>query len=100
QARAASVERAGLQPHIRPASLVPALTPGPRRQPLAGFLRLERDEPAIRRGADHLQGLRDLELDLGPPGRRLLLASVLLPPARPQLRQPTRPPGHLQSPGL
>ena len=43
--------------------------------------------------ADHLHRHRDLELDLGPGRRRLLLAPLLLPPARPQLRQPRGPGG-------
>ena len=39
----------------------------------------------------HLPGLRDLELDLGPGRQRVLLAPLLLAPARPQLRQPRGP---------
>ena len=42
----------------------------------------------LPRRPHHLPGLRDVELDVGPGGRRLLLAPLLQPPARPQLRQP------------
>ena len=44
----------------------------------------------VPRGAHHLQGLRDLELDVGPGRRAVLLAPLLLAPARPELRQPAR----------
>ncbi len=37
--------------------------------------------------AHHLQGLRAVELELGPGRARLLLASLLLAPTRPQLRR-------------
>ena len=40
--------------------------------------------------AHHLHRHREVELDLGPGGQAVLLAPVLLPPARPQLRQPAR----------
>ena len=62
----------------------------------ARLLRLEHDRRPLHRRAHHLQGLRALELDLGPGGRRLLLAPLLLPPARPQLRQPDGPEGDLR----
>ena len=65
----------------------------PAGQPLARLLRVERHARAVPRRPDHLQGLRDVELDLGPGRRRVLLAPLLLPPARPQLRQPRGPPG-------
>jgi len=41
-------------------------------------LRLERDQPEIPGRPDHLQGLRGFQLDLGPRGRRVLLAPLLL----------------------
>ena len=44
----------------------------------------------LRGRADHLHRHRAVELDVGPGGRRLLLAPLLLPPARPQLREPRR----------
>jgi len=79
---------AGDQPHLRPAPLVPAGPAGSPRLPGARLLRLERRRPPLRRGADHLHRHGAVELDLGRGGRGLLLAPVLLPPARPQLRQP------------
>ena len=45
------------------------------------------DEP-LRRRADHLRRHRDLELDVRPGARPVLLAPLLPPPARPELRQP------------
>ncbi len=62
-------------------------------EPLARLLRVERHLRPLHRGPGHLRGLRDLELDVGPGGRGVLLAPLLLPPARPQLRQP-RGAGH------
>ena len=82
--------RAGDQPHVRPAPLVPA---GPaRRRPArrSGTSTSGATPTSSTPGADHLHRLRDLELDLGPGGRRLLLAPLLPPPARPELRQPAR----------
>ncbi len=69
-ARPAGHHRAGHQPHLRPASLVPARAPRAGRQPVARLLRLERHARAVQGGAHHLQGLRALELDLGPDRRR------------------------------
>ena len=40
---------------------------------------------------DHLHRHREVELDVGRGSRRVLLAPVLQPPARPQLRQPRGP---------
>src|SRR5207244_8172601 len=80
-------DRAGDQPHLRPASLVPAGATITGRQPLARLLRLERHARAVPRGARHLQGLRALELDVGAGGEGLLLAPVLLAPAGPELRE-------------
>ena len=50
-------------------------------------------DAALQRGAHHLRRHGAVELDLGPGRRRLLLAPLLQPPARPQLRQPRRPGG-------
>ena len=79
--------RARDQPHLRPAPLVQGgpLLPG---QPEARLLRLERHRRPLPRRADHLPRHRDVELGLGPRLQGLLLAPLLLPPARPQLRQP------------
>ena len=57
-------------------------------------------DAALRGRADHLHRHRVLELDLGRGGRRLLLAPLLLPPARPQLRQPRRPGRDARGPAL
>ncbi len=84
--RPARDHRAGDQPHLRPAPLVPARPPRPPGQRGARLLRVERRPHEVRRDAHHLQGLRDQQLDLGPGGEGLLLAPLLPPPARPQLR--------------
>ena len=80
-------DRAGDQPHLRSASLVPARPPGAAGFARARLLRLERHRPEVPRRAHHLHRHREVELDLGSGGQGLLLAPVLLPPARPQLRQ-------------
>ena len=92
-ARPARHHRAGPQPHLRPAPVVPARAPRPARLARARLLRLERHAREVQRRAHHLQGLRALELDLGPGRQRVLLAPLLLPPARPELRQPRGPRG-------
>ena len=56
--------------------------------PRARLLRVERHHRALQGRPDHLQGLRGVELGMGPGGAGVLLAPLLLPPARPQLRQP------------
>ena len=53
----------------------------------AQFLRLERHRREIQRHADHLHRHREIELDLGPGCRPVLLAPLLLAPARSQFRQ-------------
>ena len=82
--------RARRQPHVRPAPVVPAGPPRPGRVAGARLLRVERPPRPLRRRPHHLLRLRDVELDVGPGRRGLLLAPLLLPPARPQLRQPRR----------
>ena len=79
--------RHGREPHVRPAPVVPGVTPGPH-EPQGRLVRVERRRPPLVRGPHHLHRHRALELDLGPPARAVLLAPVLPPPARPQLRQP------------
>ncbi len=86
QAGSAGHHRAGLQPHLRPAPLVPACAQGPARIARARLVRMERYARSVSGCAHHLQGLRALQLDLGPCRQRLLLAPLLQPPARPQLR--------------
>ncbi len=87
------------QPHVRSASLVPG---GPARPEFAQaqLLRLERHRPGLQGDADHLPRHRDLQLDLGPAGPAVLLAPLLQPSARPQLRQPGRPPGDARHHGV
>ena len=55
--------------------------------PWREFLRLVRHRSEICRYAHHLHRRRALELDLGPRGRRLLLAPVLFASARSEFRQ-------------
>ena len=62
----------------------------PPGSPRARLLRLERHRPEVPGHAHHLHRHRDLELDLGPGRQGVLLAPLLQPPARPQLRQPAR----------
>ena len=63
--RPARHHRAGAQPHVRPASLVPARANRQAGQPLARFLRLERHARQIQGRADHLQGFRNLAIGPG-----------------------------------
>ncbi len=56
----------------------------------AQLVRLERHRPELLRHAHHLQRHREIELDVGSGGRRLLLAPLLLAPAGPELRQSAR----------
>ena len=88
RARPARDHRARAEPHLGPAPVVPARPPRAARLEGARLLRVERHAGQVSRRADHLQGLRDLELDVGHRRGRLLLAPLLLAPARPQLRQP------------
>ena len=85
-----------IEPHVGPAPVVPARAPRAARQPGARLLRLERHARALPRGAHHLQGLRALQLDVGSRGERVLLASLLRPPARSQLREPGRARGDVR----
>jgi len=59
------------------------------RQRCARLLCLERYARTIERRSNYLQGFRDLELDLERASWRVLLASLLLAPTRPQFRQPS-----------
>ena len=54
----------------------------------AQLLRVVRQRPDLRGHADHLLRHGEVQLDVGPGRRRVLLAPLLLASARPQLRQP------------
>ena len=62
-------DRARRQPHLGPASVVPARAPRAARIAGARVLRLERHRPEVSRDADHLLRHREVELDLRS-GRR------------------------------
>ncbi len=68
--------------------MVSARAAGPSGKRGARVLRVERHQPALPGRANHLQGLRGLQLDVGSRRGRVLLAPFLLTPARPELRQP------------
>src|SRR6185312_660466 len=86
-ARPARHYRTGGEPHFRPTPVVSEIAPCRSGQPLAELLRVERYARPVSTGAHHLQGLRAVELDLGPGREGLLLASFLLTPARPEFRK-------------
>ena len=89
QARHARHRRPGDEPHQRPAPLVPGLPARPRGA-VRRLLRLVRHRRPLLRRPDHLRRHRDLQLDLRPGPRPVLLAPVLPPPAGPELREPGR----------
>src|SRR5207344_2238261 len=57
------------------------------------LLRLEPDRSPVPGRARDLRGHREVELDARPGAWRLLLAPLLQPPARSELRQPRGAPG-------
>src|SRR5205807_2657452 len=81
----------GPQPHIGSACVVSAVAAGGPGIAVAQLLCLERFTREIQRDADHLQGFRSLQLDVGPGGEGLLLASLLLAPTGLELRQSRGP---------
>ena len=87
------------QPHVGRPSVVPgvALQSG---QPEARLVRLVGHRHPLPRRADHLRRHRAVQLDVGPGRRRLLLAPLLLAPARPELRQPRGAGGDARRPAL
>ena len=91
--------RPGDEPHVERPPVVPgvALEPG---QPEARLVRVVGHRAQVRGSADHLHRHRVVELDLGRRRGRLLLAPVLLPPARPELRQRRGPGGDARGPAL
>ena len=90
RSRTARDHRTGAQPHLRSASLVSAGAAGEAGASGARFLRLERHARAVSGCANHLQGLRSLELGVGSGGQGLLLAPLLFASARSELRKPER----------
>ena len=86
-ARDARDRRPRHEPHVRRPSVVPGEPHRPDR-PVRRLVRLGRRRHALERGAHHLPRHRAVELDVGPGARPVLLAPVLQPPARPELRQP------------
>ena len=93
-ARPSRHHRAGDQSHLGPAPLVQARAPKRPDHRRAQLVRLERQRPEVLRHPHHFHRHREVELDLGSGGRRLLLAPLLLAPARPQFRQSARALGH------
>ncbi len=90
-------DRAGDQPHLRPAPVVPGRPAGARRaRRSATSTSGATPTPSTPSARIIFTDTRDLELDLGPGREGLLLAPVLPPPARPELRQPAGPPRRLQ----
>ena len=77
------------EPHVRLARVVPGVAARSRRA-LRRLLRVERHQREVQRRPDHLRRHRGVELDVRSGAQAVLLAPVLLPPARPQLRQPRR----------
>ena len=59
-----------------------------RTNPKADWYVWSDDDTALPRGPGHLRRHRAVQLDLRRPAGPVLLAPLLLPPARPQLRQP------------
>ena len=91
--------RPGDEPHLGGPPVVPGVALDPR-VPQARLVRVVGHARALPGRPDHLHRHRVVELDLGPRRRRLLLAPVLLPPARPQLRQPRGPGGDDRGPAV
>ena len=79
--------RPGDEPHERRPPLVHRVALEPR-QPEERLVRVERRRPALARGPHRLHRRRAVQLDLGRHPPAVLLAPLLLAPARPQLREP------------
>ena len=87
-ARPEGDHRAGDQPHLRSASVVPGARAAPRPARPSATTTCGATTPRRYAGhAHHLHRYRNLQLDLGRGGQGLLLAPLLQPPARPELRQ-------------
>ena len=82
QARHPRHHRAGHQPHLGPASLVPAGAPRQAGLGRPRLLRLERHRQALQRHAHHLHRHREIELDVGP-GRPMPFSGTASIPTSP-----------------
>ena len=80
------------EPHVRPAPVVPGQPQRPGRA-VRRLLRVERRRHALPRRAHHLRRHRAVQLDVRPGAQAVLLAPLLQPPARPELRLPRRAAG-------
>ena len=85
--------RPGHQPHQRPEPVVHRVPLEPR-QPQGRLVRVERRRPTLAGGPGGLHRRGAVQLGLRRPAGPVLLAPLLLPPARPQLRQPRGGRGH------
>ena len=90
-ARTAGHHRTGDQPYLGPASLVSGEPGGAKAgSPARNYYVWSDTGPNITEARIIFTDYRILQLDLGPGGRGLLLAPILLPPARPEFRQSPR----------
>ena len=78
---AAGDHRAGDQPHLGPAPLVPTRAHGQARISASELLRLERQRSALSGDPHHLHRYRAVELDMGPGRAAVFLAPLLSPSA-------------------
>ena len=87
RARDAGDHRLRDEPHLERAPVVPGVAARPRLAE-GRLVRLVGHRAPLRGRADHLRRQRAVQLDMGSAARGLLLAPLLQPPARPQLREP------------
>ncbi len=99
QARHPRDHRPRHEPHLRHPPVVRGVAPPPRR-PLRRLLHVGGRRLPLPGGAHHLRRHRAVQLDLRPGARPVLLAPLLLPPARPQLRLPGRAGGDARRPAV
>ena len=91
--------RPGHEPHVGRPSVVPGVARRPERAE-GRLVRLVRHGRAVSRRAGHLRRQRDVELDVRPGARAVLLAPLLPPPAGSQLREPGGAGGDARRPPL
>ncbi len=94
--RPAGDHRGRDEPHVGRAPVVPAGALGEAELLATQLLRLGRHAGGVPRRTRDLQRLRVVELGVGPDGRAVLLASLLLPPAGSQLRRVARARGDVR----